>query len=304
MDLLAAMRLYVRVVERGSFSGAARDLALKQSSVSSRIKLLETQLGVQLLLRSTRAQICTNEGQVFYVHSKRVVEAADAACAAVARDGEVRGTLRMAAPQLLGDTVLPLVLSRMRDRYPELCIELVLNDQVADPATEGVELSLRLGRAGVGNFIVHRLGKLHRSLVAAPSYLARHPPITGPEDLVQHSFIRQSYLFGNGRLPLRDPRQSLMDVPIRDAFVINHWSPVFRLLLAGAGIGVVADMVCADELKAGRLVRLLPSHSLPELPCHALVAPTRPISARTRAMMAMLKQSSAPVFRPSESVAA
>lgn len=292
MDLLAAMRMYVRVVERGSFSDAARDLALTQSSVSDRIKLLEKHLGVQLLLRSTRKQTCTEEGRIFYERSRQTMEASEAACAAIASQESVQGTLRMTAPQALGDMVIPAALKALRVRHPELRIHLTLDDDPADPVAEGAEVSLRLGPPGPGDFSAHRLADLKRSLVATPSYLAAHAPITKPEDLANHNFIGQPGGFGLAGLPLLDARQSMVHAPVQDAVVINHWHPVLQLLLCDAGIGVLPEIVVADRLKEGQLTRLLSDFTVPALECHALVA-SHPASPRAHAMLGMLKQGSA-----------
>jgi DNA-binding transcriptional LysR family regulator len=289
MDLLAAMRVFVRVVERGNMSRAARDLGIGQPAVSERIDRLEHDLGVRLLRRSTRVVSCTDEGSIFYESSKQVLGAAEEARAAVTRDDRtLRGMLRIAAPQSLGEVVLPRILLGIREEHPELNIDLILNDQFVDPVTEGVDISLRLGQPGEGSFIARRLGHVRRVLAAAPAYLERHGTPDKPHELVAHPFIRVMGLFGDGLLRLVDAQQSVIHAPIRIAMGMSHWRPMYELLLAGAGIGVLQEPVCADALASGRLVRVLPLYTVPGYDLNALYTAARPIPQKTRAIMALL----------------
>ncbi|ANJ75765.1 LysR family transcriptional regulator [Ralstonia insidiosa] len=289
MDLLAAMRIFVRVVERGSLSAAARDLGIGQPAVSERIQQLERHLGVRLLLRSTRAVSCTDEGHVFYERCKQVLEAADEACAVVSQDHQVlRGVLRIAAPQGLGEVVLPALLLRLREQHPQLRIDLILNDRLVDPITEGVDVSLRLGPTGDGSFIARRLGHVRRVLVAAPDYLARHGAPETPQALVAHTFIRVLGLFGDGQLPLIDAGQKPITTPINVTMSLSHWRPVYALLEGGGGVGVLQEPVCAEAMAAGRLIRVLPDYVVPGFDLHALIPAARPIPPKTRAFLAQL----------------
>ncbi len=291
MDLLSAMRIYVRVVERGSLSGAARDLGLGQPAVSERVERLEQHLGVRLLRRSTRAISVTDAGLLFYERSKRVLEAAEEARAAVMPDnGELRGSLRIAAPHGLGEVVLPRLLSRLRERHPQLGIDLVLNDRIVDPVTEGVDLSLRLGSPGEGQYVARRLGHVQRILLAAPSYLARHAPPLQPHELAAHPFVRVAGVFGDGRLPLQAARGALVSVPLDVAWQLSHWRPAYELLLEGAGIGVLQQPVCAEAIAAGQLLPLLPGYRVPGFDLHALYPPAKSVPPKTRALLALLEE--------------
>ncbi|WP_153139102.1 LysR family transcriptional regulator [Paraburkholderia agricolaris] len=289
MDLLAAMRIYVRVVERGNMSRAARDLGIGQPAVSERIERLEQHLGVKLLRRSTRVVSCTDEGNLFYERSKQVIDAADDACAAVSQDDRtLRGLLRIAAPQGLGEVVLPRILLGIREQHPQLNIDLILNDHIVDPITEGVDISLRLGELSAGNFIARPLGHVRRVLVAAPSYLERYGVPDHPNDLVAHSFIRVMNLFGDGMLRLLDERESLVAAPVTATISLSHWRPVYELLIAGGGIGVLQEPMCAQAMERGDLIRLLPQYTVPGFDLNALLA--RPIPSRVRAIMTILEK--------------
>lgn len=291
MDLLAAMRIYVRVVERKSMSGAARDLGIGQPAVSERMERLEKYLGVRLLRRSTRVVSCTDEGLLFYDRSRHVLEVAEEARAVVApNDRALRGMLRIAAPQGLGEVMLPSLLLRMREQHPLLNIDLVLNDRVVDPVTEGVDISLRLGQPGEGNFIARRLGHVQRVLLAAPAYLERCGIPAAPEELTAHPFIRVTSLFGDGHLRLIDARRAIVHAPVNIAWSMSHWRPTYELLLAGAGIGVLQQPVCAEAIGAGRLIRLLPEYAVPGFDLHAIFPAARPIPPKTRALLTLLEK--------------
>lgn len=290
MDLLAAMRVYVRVVERGSMSAAARDLGLGQPAVSERIERLENHLGVRLLRRNTRRISVTDVGIAFYDRSKQALDAAAEALSVAAADQSLRGLVRIAAPHGVGEIVLPPVLLRLRERHPGLKIDLVLNDRIVDPVTEGVDLSLRLGEAGTGNFVARRLGHVRRLLVAAPGYLDRHGVPATSGDLVDHPFLRVSGLFNDGRLPLLSAEGGREAAAIDIAATVGHWRALSALLVGGAGLGVLQEPACADDLAAGRLTRLLPGFTVPGFDLHVLYPVTRPVPPPVRVVLALLDE--------------
>ncbi|KVP14433.1 LysR family transcriptional regulator [Burkholderia ubonensis] len=291
MDLLAAMRIFVRVVERGNLSRAAKDLGLGQPTVSDRVERLERFLGVRLLLRSTRAVSCTDEGILFYQRSKIVLDAADEARAVVTLGNKiVRGRIRIAAPHGLGEVVLPEILTVIREHNPQLYIDLILNDEITDPVTEGVDISLRLGPISDGNFVARRMGYVRRVLVASPSYIEKHGLPEEPTDIVGHPFIRVTGLFNDGQLRLMSPSKSVRPTPINIVISTSHWRPVYELLLNGAGIGVLQEHVCVDALASGRLVRLLPDYTVPGFDLHALLPVTRPVPSKTQVVVKILEE--------------
>jgi DNA-binding transcriptional LysR family regulator len=291
MDLLAAMRIFVRVVERGNLSRAAKDLGLGQPTVSDRVDRLERFLGVKLLLRNTRAVSCTDEGILFYQRSKIVLDAADEARAVVTLGNNiVRGRIRIAAPHGFGEVVLPEILAVIREQNPQLHIDLVLNDEITDPVTEGVDISLRLGQIGDGNFVARRLGYVRRVLVASPLYIEKHGLPEEPTDIVGHPFIRVTGLFNDGQLRLMSSSKSVRPTPINVVISTSHWRPVYELLLNGAGIGVLQEHVCIDALESGRLVRLLPDYTVPGFDLHALLPVTRPVPSKTQVVMKIIEE--------------
>ncbi|QWP75218.1 LysR family transcriptional regulator [Lysobacter sp. K5869] len=290
MDYLAAMRVFVRVVERGSMSAAARDLGIGQPAVSERIERLEAQLGARLLRRNTRSISLTDAGAGFYERSKAAIEAADEALREVRKDLPLRGSVRIAAPHGLGETVLPALLLRLRRECPQLRIDLVLNDRVVDPVTEGVDVSLRLGGPGEGHFVARKLGHVRRVLVASPDYLERHGEPATPDDLVRHPFARVSGLFNNGRLTLRTAQRRTVAAVIDTVLSVSHGRPLHALLLGGAAIGVLQEPVCREDLAAGRLRRVLPEFAVPGFDLHVLYGADKPAPQRIKTVVALLQK--------------
>ena len=285
------MRIYVRVVERGSISGAARDLNIGQPAASERMERLEKYLGCRLMFRSARAFNCTPEGVTFYECSKRTLRAVEQAVADVSNDRQLfRGTVRIAAPGCLGETIVPEALTLVRAAYPQLELELLLNDRVVDLVSEGVDISFRLGQLGEDAFIARRLGQVGRVLVAAPGYLNQHGPIAEPSDLVKHSFIRVEGMFNTGHLALRRMGKVVEGVPIRTAVKTSYWRPMYEMIVSGAGIGVLEEPACVDALAHGRLVRLLPGFDLQPFELNLLSQPRGQVSVRARPIVTMLQK--------------
>ncbi|AZG08339.1 LysR family transcriptional regulator [Pigmentiphaga sp. H8] len=292
MDLLASARIYTRVVELGSISAAAREFEMGQPAVSERIDKLEKYLGAKLLLRSARTLVCTEEGRTFYDHSKRLLVTADATITSILNQepGNIRGRVRIASAQCFGEIVLPRALLHARQKHPQLQLDLVLNDAVVDPVTEGVDISIRLGSLGEGGFVAHPLGQVNRVLVAAPSFIEAHGPIDTPAHLAHHPFIRVKGIFSNNRLALKHPTEGLQQITINTACTTSHWRPMYELIQAGSGIGVVQQPACVQALKQGRLIQLLPQYVVPPFDAHALVHAHRPTAPRIRAVLEVLKK--------------
>lgn len=290
MDLLATMRIYVRVVERGTMSGAARDLDMGQPAVSERIEKLEKFLGARLPMRSARTLTCTEEGRVFYERSKELLDAAENTVASVSKaENTLSGTIRIAAPQCFGEVVVAKALIHIRTAYPRLHIDLVLNDNIVDPVTEGVDISLRVGQLGDGGFVAHALGAIGRVLVAAPAYLDRHGPIVTKANLANHPFIRVKGIFANEQLPLQGEDGTLEYARIQTAMTTSHWRPMFDTIVAGGGIGVVQQPACVNAVARGELVEILPQYTIPNFALNVLVA-QRPLPPRVRVIVNLLKQ--------------
>jgi DNA-binding transcriptional LysR family regulator len=288
MDMLAAMRVFTRVVELGGLSAAARDLRMGQPSVSETVARLEARLQARLLDRTTRSVRPTEAGSVFYERARRTLdEAAEAEAAVASLKGGLRGRLRVAAPYGIGELLItPVILDLMAD-HPDLTVELVLNDRFVDPQAEGVDLSIRVGPLGVGDYVARRLGAMRRVLVAAPGYLAERGTPAAPEELTGHGFIRFAGLIAGNRLTLAGP-SGTTEIVMRTVLVANHWRPLRQAIARGIGIGAIQEPIAAGGLRSGKFVRVLPDWAHAPQEVHAIYAAGRHIPERTRTLVDLL----------------
>lgn len=254
-----------------------------------RITRLESDLGTRLLRRNTRALSLTDRGAAFYEGCRIAIEATEDALSVARDDQPLSGLLRIAAPHGLGETLLPPVLLQLRQHHPALKVDVVLNDRLVDPVTEGVDLSLRLGDISNGRFAARRLGEVRRILVASPAYLEQHGAPEQPQNLIRHAFARVTGLFTANRLPLTEPSGTILATPVNIVANFTHWRPLYALLMGGGAIGVLQESVCRDDLASGRLLPLLLGFSVPGFACHALFASGRPVPPRLRLVLSLLE---------------
>ncbi|MFT4003898.1 MAG: LysR family transcriptional regulator [Rhizobium sp.] len=289
MDFLAGMRVFARVVERGNISSAARDLGMGQPAVSERINRLEEHLGEKLLHRTTRTLRPTNIGLLFYERAKKALEAAAHAESVTSRnEAALHGTIRIAAPHSLGEVVLPSVLMRFRKLHPHLKVDLILDDHIVNPISEGVDLSLRLGDRQEPNCVDEEIGFVRRALVASPDYIANYGEPSRPEELIAHPFMRVTNIFADNLVPLRRDGETL-EAPINTIWTVSNWRPLHSLLLAGEGIGVLQLPACTKALASGQLKRLLPQFDIPGFRLRLLYGKGEAVSERTRHAVAFLR---------------
>ena len=190
MDRLEAMRTFVRVVERGSFSAVAKELGATQSAVSKQVAALEARLGAKLLVRSTRAIALTRAGEAFFPEARRLSEEVEAA-EAVARASErtLEGALKVAASVGFGAARLMPAISSFLAAHPGLTIDFKLDDAFVDIVAEGVDVAVRIGELADSRLVATKLGEYRRLLVATPDYLRFAKPLAGPQDLATHACI-------------------------------------------------------------------------------------------------------------------
>src|ERR1700754_153218 len=193
MDRLAALELFVRVVDTGSFSAVARDQGIGQPAVSKAVVQLEKWLGVSLLMRSTRSVVPTEAGRIFYERAKRTIEEADEAVLATRGNARgLSGKLRVSTSVCFGRLHVIPKLSAFLAEHPDLEIELVLDDRQVDLVNEGIDVALRMGPMPDSNMVARRIAEGRRLVVATPAYLQRHGTPLSPVELASHQAILYS----------------------------------------------------------------------------------------------------------------
>jgi len=260
MTWLPSWHSFLKVVEDGSMAAAARRLDCTRAQISKQIGDLEKSLGQRLFERSTRKLSLTPAGEVFLQHARRALEAVESAELALRDLGDIpRGVLRISAPLTFGRLHIAPLLPRIVEKYPGLECELVLTDQLVDLVADRIDLALRLTKAPPDDTVARPLLQLVRYLCATPAYLAAHGTPQSPQELLQHRCF--SFLLADDshwRLADRDGNETV--VPVHSPIQHNNVDCLHDALLAGQGIGILPDFICAPDLAEGRLVRVLPEY--------------------------------------------
>ena len=260
MDNLTGMAVFARVVEHESFTAAARELALSKSAVSKHVSRLESRLGARLLNRTTRRLSLTEVGRVFYDRCQRIVEEATEAEQAVMRlHAEPRGTLRLNIPHTFSTMHVSPALPQLMERYPEIGIDLDLDDRMVDMVEEGYDLAIRIARLPDSSLIARKLAPLRVAVCASPDYWRQHGRPARPEDLKQHNCLNYKYLL------------------TRDAWQFH-----------GPGVYMAPTFIIGKDLQDGRLEEVLREHMGPDRDIYAAYPETRHLSAKVRVFIDFL----------------
>jgi len=282
--------VFTALVEAGSFTAAAQRLGTTKSRVSQQLAALETELGVTLVLRTTRRMALTSAGEQFHADSMRLL---DEARAAIARVGAARhrpsGLLRVTAAGDYGPAVIAPALASFKHAYPQIEIDLVVTDRIADPIAERFDLSIRIGWLRDSSLRAARLAAFHQCLVAAPAYLSERGAPTHPRDLAAHDWIALSALRSPLRWTFASQRGTRTTVRLHTTVQTNSTLTVQAFVRAGAGLSVLPDYLVDEDLRTGRLVQVLPRHRLPDGGIFA-VYPGREPPAKVRAFIEHLRQ--------------
>jgi DNA-binding transcriptional LysR family regulator len=286
VDTSAGLAAFVRTIETGSFSDAARLLGASPSAVSKSVARLEARLGVRLIQRSTRTLALTAEGALYFERVAPLIQALADAEQALRTPADVSGLLRVAAPSDLGRTVFAGWAERFARAHPRLKLELGIADRQVDLIREGYDVAIRVGALLDNRLTARRLTTLQPVLVAAPAYLARRGKPATQADLSEHACLR--YLTPAGPFPWTwaDGSSLVPDGP----FDTNDGVVLRQAALAGAGIAQLARIAVAADLAAGRLDIVLPHLPMPGLEVHALHAYGRQAPQRVRLFIAFLQQ--------------
>jgi len=286
VDTSAGLAAFVRTIETGSFSDAARLLGASPSAVSKSVARLEARLGVRLIQRSTRTLALTAEGALYFERVAPLIQALADAEQALRMPDDVSGLLRVAAPSDLGRTVFAGWAERFARAHPRLKLELGIADRQVDLIREGYDVAIRVGALLENRMTARRLTTLQPVLVAAPAYLARRGQPATQADLAEHACLR--YLTPAGPFPWTwaDGSSLVPDGP----FDTNDGVVLRQAALAGAGIAQLARIAVVDDLAAGRLDIVLPHLPMPGLEVHALHAYGRQAPQRVRLFIAFLQE--------------
>jgi len=273
---LPRMAIFAVVVQEGGFTAAAKRLGLGKAAVSEQVSRLEASLGQRLLNRTTRRLSLTEAGDA---HLPRCETALDAATEshdrARAQSSEPTGLLRLTTTSEFGTLRLAPLIASYAAAHPRVRIEMVLENGLLDLVEQRIDLAIRMGRLSDPSLISRKLGEADLWICAAPGVFDRAPVPKAPEDLSAHNWVLPSWTDRPGRLSLRGPGGSNHDLRIEGRVFCNLSEASRALILAGFGLGLAVDFAVAEDIAAGRLVRVLPDYHLPSLGIYALY-PARP----------------------------
>jgi DNA-binding transcriptional LysR family regulator len=289
MDRLRAMNAFVLAVDLGSLSASARSLSTTQPTVSKLIAALEVSLGVRLLERGASQVVPSDEGLRFVESARRLLEDYDEAVATLNESTRrPRGLVRISSPLALGELHLNALMLRALDEYPELQIDLMLDDRFVDPVEERFDLTVRIGGKLPQDLVARELASWPRYVVASREYVQRHGRPRRVEDLVRHPFLR--YPIGiNETVPLQGPNGHV-DAPTNTRYRLNHAAALLAAVRDGAGVAFQPSWMVDKLIARNELVRLLPRWTGPPQTAILLYSPRRRQPMRIKVMLEKLSQ--------------
>jgi len=253
------LAVFVRVAGSGSFSAAARAMDLAPTTVSKQIARLERQLGATLFERNTRQLKITEEGRAVAERARVAIALLDeAAEIARAGSGELTGTIRVTAPVPFGSRYVAAATAAFRKQHPKVGFELHLTDRMVDLYTGDIDVAIRVAKLADSRLIARRLADNRRILVAAPDYLERHGAPAQPLDLAEHTCLLFSYPgLGRNSWTLRKDREA-QEIAVSSDLATDSGDTLRTWCVAGLGVSLRELWDVADDLRAGRLVHILP----------------------------------------------
>ena len=290
MDRLDAMRLFMRVAERGSFSAVAQQMGLARSVVTRQIAALEAHLGVKLLARSTRRLTLTSAGAAYLEKCRVILNLVEAAETGLAEERQVpRGPIRMSLPLSFGISHLAPVLLEFAARYPEVTLDMEYSDRRSNLFEDGFDLAIRItGRLEPGD-VARRISGGRMMVVAAADYLARHGEPRHPSDLIHHECL------GYTAAPNPQSWEFLIDgeprnFPVRSRLQANNGDVLMQAAIRGFGLAYGPTFICAEALARGQVRRVLADFPIPDLGIYAVLPGNRHVPHRVRMLMDFLAE--------------
>lgn len=271
MDKLKAMTIFAEIAEQGSMSAAARKLGVVNSVVSKNLNELETWLGRKLLYRSTRNMRLTREGTEYLNECRAILARIEALeRKAENEDLPIQGTVKMTAPNYLGQQLLVPHLSDFHQQFPLVKIYVVLSDDYEDMIEEGFDVALRASQMPDSSFISRSLSRLTLKLVASPSYVQSYGAPSLPKELGKHHCLIEGSLDVQKRWKFRNRRNKQMTIAVDGSIHANSGESIKQLCENGLGIAQLPNFFVDENIGNGKLLELLPEYALDNFYLHLL----------------------------------
>lgn len=285
MDRIDCLRAFVRAMEGGSFSAAAKELGLGQPAISKRIALLEQEFGSQLFLRTTRKLKPTPEAHRIYDLARQLLGTFEMARASIKQFApRPSGTLRVSIASSFGrHYMMPIIAEYVRD-YPEVRLDLRFGERMVNLVEEGIELALRIGELESSSLLSRRIGTVRRYLVATPTYLHERPMPRTPDDLKSHQCIVYSRLPHASQWAFESELGRHV-VAVAGSVSVDDADAMEKAVLEHLGIAILPAWKAVEPVRRGQLEVLLEDYSVPGLPLHAVYPETQWMSLRARSFL-------------------
>lgn len=268
-------RIFVKVIQHGSFSSAADVLKLPKSSVSRAISRLELESGTKLIIRTTRSLSLTEAGREFYEACLPAVLILEEAQKNLeGKDKTISGTIKLTAPEDLGISVISPAIAELSLKYPALNFDFRFSDSVVDIVKEGFDIAIRLGKRVDSGLKLSHAGEVVLIAVASPEYLAKNDKIKHPKDLKEHTCLSH---YWSKQWTMKSAK-GVVTIPIKTKVTGNHMISMLSMSVAGCGVAFVPRYLCEDHLKSGKLIHVLPEWKSPPI-LASIITPVSPSSS-------------------------
>ncbi len=285
MDTFDGMRVFAKVVEAGSFSGAARRLGISNALASKYIGQLENRLKARLLNRTTRKVSPTEVGRAYYDRCVDILERiGELEDAVQLQMGTPRGHLRIAGPRIIGEEVLADCVNDFLTKHDQITVDLVLEERLVDIVSEGFDLAVRIGKLEDSSLIARRIASYRYVLCASPAYLEKAGEPTQPKDLTTHICIINSVISRSNQWEflIAGKRTS---ITVKPRARVNAARPIRNMVAAGHGIGLCLLPIVEADIAAGRMVRILQDFEAYDRSVYVIYPHSRHLAAKVRAFV-------------------
>ncbi len=288
MNLFAAMKLYVAVVDGGSFAAAADKLGMSRAMASKQIQKLEEHLGTRLLNRTTRRLSLTETGREFHQRSIQIIGDVDEAEQIAGQmTNKPQGVLKVTIPLSYGQHRLAAVIGDYTQAYPQVQLDISVSDRKVDLIEDGLDLAIRIGALPESDLIARKISGVRSIVCAAPAYLARHGAPQTPADLSRHACLGYTLSGSGANWRLEGPGGQVI-VPIDGPIRADNGDILRLAAIKGAGIVFQPQFIVDDDIAAGTLVRVLPDWQSAQLGIYALYPSRKHLSAKVRTFVDFL----------------
>ena len=290
MDRIQSIKVFIRVVDLGSFSKAAAEIGIGQSAVTKQIAQLESKLGSRLLHRSTHGVSPTEIGRLYYEKCQLIAHHVDEAeSVAALMQSQLQGSLRISSSVAFGRRVLVPLMVKFMKQHPKVVLDVSFEDRYVDLVAQGVDVAIRMGRLADSSLGSRYLGLNPWVIVAAPQYLAQRGEPVKPQDLVRHDALIYSTVQGDARWVLSGADGQVHSITVKGPLRSNNLSALLSAVRSGIGLAALPSYVAHESIRTGVVQAVLTTWNLPSQEIHAVFPSPRLLPAKVKTFIDWLQ---------------